>query len=379
MNKALKYTLFAAALFLTANLIIFPAPGIASAKGAVVLCLDVLIPSLFPFFICSGLFVALGAARRCGRLLSPLMRPVFNVQGSGAAAFVLGIISGYPVGAKVIADLYKNGECSKVEGERMLAFCNNSGPLFVLGAVGVGLLGSPQLGRILYAVHVISAVLVGIAFRFYRSEPDIKPTSQDTVQRRQSPINTKMPPRAAAFDAVGQTVASSVVTMLNVCGFVVLFSVFAGILPNLGGSLTRPIITALLEICGGIGAIARVTGVPMHVKLPVIAFVMSFSGASIILQVSQMLGTTGLSLKPYVAGKLLHGVLSSLLTWLACLCVPIETPAFRESSGVLPVITSSPWQMLAGAVIAALWGVLSLVILSLVAWVLSWFQEWRRS
>ncbi len=63
------------------------------------------------------------------------MKPIFNVPGIGAYAFIMGIISGYPVGAKIVTEFRKNGECSKVEAERLLSFSNNSGPLFIIGTV----------------------------------------------------------------------------------------------------------------------------------------------------------------------------------------------------------------------------------------------------
>ncbi len=63
------------------------------------------------------------------------MKPIFNVPGIGAYAFIMGIISGYPVGAKIVTEFRKNGECSKAEAERLLAFTNNSGPLFIIGTV----------------------------------------------------------------------------------------------------------------------------------------------------------------------------------------------------------------------------------------------------
>lgn len=63
------------------------------------------------------------------------MRPIFNVPGESAYAFVLGLISGYPMGAKIVTDLRNNNNCTKDEGERMLCFTNNSGPLFIIGTV----------------------------------------------------------------------------------------------------------------------------------------------------------------------------------------------------------------------------------------------------
>ncbi len=137
------------ACYLICVMITNPAACISAAKEALRLCAEVVIPSLFPFFVCSNLLIGLGGARVLSRYLSRWMRPLFGIPGAGALAVVLGVVSGYPVGADCVAELYASGECTKTEAERMLAFCNNSGPLFVMGAIGVGMLNNPKLAAIL--------------------------------------------------------------------------------------------------------------------------------------------------------------------------------------------------------------------------------------
>ena len=166
-NKILKLTFLLSILHMSLFLIIFPSACIETGRDAVNLCLTSVVPSLFPFLICSGFFSTSGAASVLSRYLSPLMRPLFNLPGCGAMAFVLGVVSGYPVGAACAADLYISGQCTKTEAERMCAFCNNSGPLFIMSVVGCGFLSCPQAGRYIYISHILSAIIVGIIFRFY--------------------------------------------------------------------------------------------------------------------------------------------------------------------------------------------------------------------
>lgn len=115
-----------ALLIATAGLVAAPGEAIAGAKDGLVLCFNVIVPSLFPFFVLSSLVVDLGLAAYLGRALEGLMRPLFRVSGSCAAAVALGFIGGYPVGARTALQLYQQGLCSKPEAERLLAFCNNS-------------------------------------------------------------------------------------------------------------------------------------------------------------------------------------------------------------------------------------------------------------
>ena len=133
-----------ALLCATLSLMLYPQDSMSAAREGLKLCYNVIIPSLFPFFVLSALVVDLGVAGYIGRALEGLMRPLFNVPGACASAFVLGFVGGYPVGARTALSLYQKGMCTKTEAERLLSFCNNSGPAFILGVVGAGC--SPAAG-----------------------------------------------------------------------------------------------------------------------------------------------------------------------------------------------------------------------------------------
>ncbi|MCC8123623.1 MAG: hypothetical protein LIO58_08790 [Oscillospiraceae bacterium] len=131
------------------GLIGFPKECMAAVKDGLSLCLNVIIPSLFPFFVLSALLVDLGLAAYLGRALEGVMRPLFRVGGACASAGVLGVIGGYPVGAKTAIALYENKMCTRTETERLLAFCNNSGAAVIMGVVGAGSFGSSNVGWML--------------------------------------------------------------------------------------------------------------------------------------------------------------------------------------------------------------------------------------
>ena len=112
--------------------------GNTAAQGVrdgISLCLASVIPALFPFFVAAQLLTALGAAEVLGRAAGPLFRRLFGIDGAGAAAFLLGLIGGYPVGAKAAGSLVRQGLLSPEDGARLLIFCNNAGPAFILGIV----------------------------------------------------------------------------------------------------------------------------------------------------------------------------------------------------------------------------------------------------
>ena len=128
---------------------------------------EIVLPSLLPFFVASEILIGLGIVHFLGALVEPLMRPVFDVPGVGSFVWSMGLAAGYPMDAVITAKLRNSGDCTRVEGERLLAFTNTADPLFLLGAVAVGMLGLPAVGGHLAAAHYISAISVGIIFRFY--------------------------------------------------------------------------------------------------------------------------------------------------------------------------------------------------------------------
>lgn len=353
MNRTFKIILLICVCYLAAALIFMPQLCLDAGKNAVRLCLDAVIPSLFPFFVCSGLFAALGLARLCSRTLSPLMRPLFNIPGSGALAFVLGIVSGYPMGAACAADLYRSGECTKTEAERMTAFCNNSGPLFIMGVVGCGILQNPRAGQYLYAAHVFAALLTGLIFRFYGGSDGNRVTQA-------LPPSPQITAKGTAA-AVGNVIDNAVASMLKICAFVLIFSVLAAALPV---CRFTPYIYAFLEITGGVNAVSRVELDPV-LKLSLISFFISLSGVSVMFQVNSVIRPCGLTILPYIAGKLISAVFSFAAAYLMFIYIPITETAFApENVQIFSIMTPRTAFAAAAASIFAGCACLGLLVLA---------------
>ena len=148
-------------------LLLFSKNNLVAAKSGLSLWANSVLPSLLPFFIATELLSYTNVVPLCGKLLSPIMRPIFNVPGEGAFALLMGIISGYPVGAKIVANLKEQNLCTDIEAERLLAFTNNSGPLFIVGTVGIGLFYNMSIGLILLLTHILACITTGFIFRWW--------------------------------------------------------------------------------------------------------------------------------------------------------------------------------------------------------------------
>ncbi len=309
-----------ALLAATSALVLFPQETMEAARDGLSLCFHVIVPSLFPFFVLSTLVVNLGLAGHLGKVMAPIMVPLFRVPGACAPALALGFVGGYPVGAKTALELYDKGLCSRTEAERLLAFCNNSGPAFILGVVGSGIFSSSTIGLLLYLAHTLASLCVGLMFRFYgRHEP--------TGGRSVSASHFQVTRFSSAFTTA---VKSAFASTLNICAFVVFFTVLitllfqSGFLPGLAqilGHLGAPLgfspgwaeqlLTGLIELTSGVWSLTAEGS--MTGRLSMAAFLLGWAGLSVHCQVLSFLSESDLSVRPYLLGKLLHGGLSALL------------------------------------------------------------------
>ena len=334
-RKVYDALILAALLLAIGALIRFPHESIQAATDGLSLSLNVIIPSLFPFFVLSSLMVRLGFTRHFGRVFEPVMQPLFRVSGASASALVLGFVGGYPIGAKTAISLYEEGQISKVEAERLLAFSNNSGPAFILGVVGVGIFASSHVGVILYATHAIASILVGLLFRFWGTQGDT-PCVGRRIHRMDS--------GARFSDAFIESVTGAFQSTLHICGFVIFFTVFirllflAGAIPaaaSVFGALFAGLgldydwipmlFTGLIELSSGVWSLREVAG-QMSSAIAMAAFMLGWAGLSVHCQVLSFIGGSGLSVRSYILGKFLHGLFSASLIFLLTALIPFDIP-----------------------------------------------------
>ena len=320
----------------------FPTESLQAAREGVALCLETLVPSLFPFFVLSSLLISTGLAGACARPLSRWMRPLFGVGGAGAAALVLGLVGGYPAGARAVAQLVERGECSRKEAGRLSRFCNNCGPAFLLGAVGVGVFGSQQAGMLLLLANLTAALLVGFL------------SARGQRAGKEAAVSAAVPPPACSslgseFPGCVQSAFSST---LGVCAYVILFSVLtaladcSGLLPALATAaahclpgenvsiLFRGACIGFLEISTGTATLREAAAAPA--ALPLAAFLLGWGGLSVHCQAYPFWRAAGVRPGPYLRAKFLQGILAAGITALTAGALPLTIPAMAP----LPAPTS---------------------------------------
>ncbi len=273
-----------------------------SVKASLSICFSAVVPSLFPFMILSSAFTAY-ADTQSFKLIAPFTRKILGISPFGAGAFICGIISGYPIGAKTVCELYTCGKITKSEAESLTAYSNNSGPLFVIGAVGVGIYNSVFLGICLYLVHIMCALGCAIVLRAYTYSADVK---------------IKSTRQAVSFT---ECICQSVNNILKVCGFVVFFGVVCKIAEPAIGIFPQGmqcVLYSILEITNGIKYTASAP-ISKALKLSLTAGALSWSGISVHMQVKEIIKNTNLSLKKYFLAKACTSILSALIVYIAYL------------------------------------------------------------
>jgi hypothetical protein len=260
------------------------------------LCGTSVIPALFPFLAMSSLLIFLGLGEWLARPLGPLMA-LWNIDGAGASALILGLVGGYPVGARTAAELCREQLLSRDEAERLLTFCNNSNPAFLISLLGLGVFHSLRVGVWLWLIHIASALTAGLLLG---RRPGAKHTRP--VPRRQVSRAIRFP------DALVGAVHSALSGMLGVCAFVVFFYVLALPLRRIGGAAG----TALVGILELFSAVPRLT--PDAPGLILASGLAGFGGISVLCQTLSVLSGSGLSAGGCVRGKALQGLLAAALT-----------------------------------------------------------------
>ncbi len=334
------YLIAFGAIFLTLSMVRYPKEAFDAAVAGLEVWWRIVFPALLPFFVFAQILIGLGVVHMMGVFLEPVMRPVFNVPGTGSFVMAMGLASGFPIGAVLTAELRTRGLCNRVEAERLLSFTNTADPLFMFGAVAVGMLGYQQAGLAIAVAHYLSSLSLGLVLRFYRRK---EPASGEPAGRRGRIIARALGAlvEARAKDGrplgqiMGDAIRKSVDTLFLIGGFIILFSVIIRILDLVGlvGFLGRglaPVLTAagldpalspalvsgIFEIDLGCQAAASLGGVTYAEKIIAVGMIIAWSGLSVHAQVASIISRSDIRITPYLFARLLHAVLAGACTAL---------------------------------------------------------------
>ena len=274
-------------------LVLDPAKSSAAACEGIRQSLTQVFPALFPFFVLTKLLLGLGRREYTPELLNRFSRRCFAVPPSALPVFLLGLVSGCPVGASAAAELYRRGGCTKEEAERLLVYSSNCGPAFLLGVVAPRLPGGGGDALFLLGTQALVSVWLGILLGVGKHSSS-------------APVKTGDTEPASFARAFTDAVLSGGRSALTVCAYVVFFSAAAAFLPE------RPLVRGLGEMTSGI----LLLGPETNCTLPIAAFLLGFGGLSVCCQVLAAVSDAGLSGRLYLPFRLLHGCVMACAAFL---------------------------------------------------------------
>ncbi len=268
----------------------------ASAQEALRLCAGSVVPALLPFLIVSDLLISLGFGSWLSPRLAGLMT-LYRLPGCAGSALLLGLLGGYPIGARTTGSLYRQGQLTEAEARRLLTFCNNSNPVFLISVLGVGIFHSVRVGVYLWLIHLLSALLTGFFFRSGNAPRSAPPKRADAGE-------------LSVTGALTRALSHGAGAMLSICTCVVFFYVLLTPLRALEGDLP----TLLIGLTELFSLTPRLT--PTLPGLVLAAGGAGWGGLSVQVQTAAVLEEYGLSARPCLQGKAVQGLLSALLAGL---------------------------------------------------------------
>ena len=338
MPKRLFTILWCCALILL--ILFFPNTALASASSAISSWLSVVLPSLLPFCIATSLLEECGAVALFARWLQPITTKIFGFSGAFSYAFLASCLSGYPMGAKITSEIYANGQLSQAEASKMINCTSTSGPMYLVGAVAIGMLGDASLAKYLLIPHYLSAALLAILVgrRFRKTCP------QSAAALARPDLSQPI----SFGEALSHSVAKGLDSMLAVGGFMVIYAVFAqGLLCALQAILPAESESTRQLLSLGLGALEMTTGcihsniLPLPQRILYLCGITSFGGFCIQSQTAALCAKSKLPIHGLFWHKTLQGLLCVLFAGILMLAMPIQnagTPCrFPSASAYLPM------------------------------------------
>lgn len=281
--------------------VIFPDITGNGAENGLLLWFNIIIPSLCPFMIISTMLIKLNVTSFISNMFYPVFHKVFGLSRNGCYPAVVGMLSGYPLGAKTVADMYKTGAFSQSEAQYIISFCNNASPMFMIEYIGVKCLGLGRPALMLLIIYL--SAFINSFFEPGRHAEEVCESSGGNVKKNY-PL----------MEALDESILSSAITLVKVGGYIILFSIITELLQNIVATnqIAQLAGAGIIEITTG-GEVLAGAGIPLYAKCVLASAFCAFGGMSSVAQTSGVIIGTRLSTRKYVFAKLRQAFIAAVL------------------------------------------------------------------
>ena len=291
----------------------------ATSKGAVnglKISSAVIIPSLFPFTVCSVFFQKCGGLLWLSNKLDKFTDLIFKISGTEFSVILLSLLGGYPIGAKIADELYASGILDKQTAKRLLRFSVNPSPAFFISMVGMNIFKNTSVGILLFVSNLLACFILN----FLSICKNKKPKALRTIPFKNENLS----------DALVKSVQSGAEIIINICAFVILFSAISEILKAMTINLkVYSFICPFLEISFGINEITKV-GIPTHFY----GFLLTFGGISTICQIKQSSKNINPSFFYILFYRIIHGLATLVISLILFKIFPLSSDVFSSTANI---------------------------------------------
>lgn len=278
--------------------------------------LNLLIPSMFLFIVISNFILSTELKQVIAKPFNMITKFLFKLNSYETAIFVLSLIGGYPIGAKLLANSVKSKAISPKKASVMLSYCVNCGPAFLISGIGGLILGNPQLGVFIYTAQIIACLATGTIASVFTSK--LNEDKSSTLEPTHTPVSTIL--IASVIDGIK--------SMGIICGFVVFFCAISPVLLKIFGNIVDIVIlNGILEVTAGCNLVT--SKLPLQAILLASCFV-SWGGVCVILQIFAMLVNTGVSMKYFFLLKPVYMITNIGITYFLLKMFPQTVTTFEE-------------------------------------------------
>lgn len=284
-----------------------PTEALAGSKTGLLLWFHTIIPTLLPFMIISDLIIKLDMVSYITYFITPVFRKIFPVSPAGSYVIIAGFLCGYPMGAKVTADLVENRKITIAEGQYLLSFCNNVSPVFLMNYVVYDSMKNPGLLIPVLVIIYGSSMFWGLLYGKIKKNV----ISFSNITGGLSYIEKKETPEFQLdFKILDASIINSFQTIVKLGGYIILFAIISRMILYVftDNILIKSILVGATEITNGIYVISK-NPIPEKIKFILILCFTSFGGLSSVAQTESLIKTSGLSIKKYFFAKICNGLI----------------------------------------------------------------------
>lgn len=327
-DKLNRFLFTVLSLYLIILMLQHPTLSLEYASTGLNLWLTKMVPTLLPFMILSGIMIRMDLTENFVRLLHPLLHRLYGTSKNGSYTIIMGFLCGFPMGARIVGELYESGRLSREESAKLLYFCNNIGPIYFLSyVVPVLAIEKPLVPfLIMYGVPLLYGLVLCRLMSLFHGHTRHRLTTKHYLNAQQdyTEINTvhsvnsnaaltassyqpTQPTRMPLLAAIDASVISGLIGIAKLGGYMVFF--------NLLNIMFMPFHHVNTDLLGLYRCVLEITsGIDYsgHSLYYAILILLPFGGFSCIAQTYSMINRTDLSVRNYIFHKVIQTALTAL-------------------------------------------------------------------